>query len=309
MNSIDFLPGSALLTQKRRQLRNRLEVNLDTKKLFKRIDDVWELNGARIVYIDYEFTDVVLREFQPICRKKPITLILREAPISAPTPKDYSAKLKQDQRDSEMVGEIVGATIACGAAVLSWIVIFGSTAAIPLSGGASTAITYLGYAAATASTTQCINGAARIGLEAFSPETKDWLDSEDWYNNASMALDVISVAGAGASSLAALKSYKLAKAASSRSTVEILKGMSRSERKRLTQAIIKLNHPGVSSKVMKALIGAGKYPKRYTQGQISEALALQVKDALGASLSFLGSATSGSGRAIAVGLYEQTIDL
>jgi len=60
---------------------------------------------------------------------------------------------------------------------------------------------------------------------------------------------------------------------------------------------------------MKAMIAAGKYPKRYTQGQISEALALKVKDAIGASFSFLGSASSGTARSIAVGLYEQTLDL
>lgn len=99
------------------------------------------------------------------------------------------------------------------------------------------------------------------------------------------------------------------KTASSRSTVEVLKGMTRAERKRLTQEIIKLNHPGVSGKVMKALIAGGKYPKRYTQGQISQALTLKVQEAVGASISFIGSASSGVVKSVAVGVYERTVDL
>lgn len=185
----------------------------------------------------------------------------------------------------------------------------GSAGAIPISGGTSTAITYLGYAAATASTAQCLNSIGRTTLEAYSPSTKDWLDTQDWYTNTSLAVDAISLAGAGASTVVLLKTQKALKAASSKSTADILKGLTRAKRKRLTEEIIKLNHPNVSSKVMKALIAAGKYPKRYTQTQISTALALKIREAVGTSLSFLGSATSGSARSLAVGIYEQATEL
>lgn len=122
------------------------------------------------------------------------------------------------------------------------------------------------------------------------------------------ALDVLSLAGVAVSGVALSKTLAAVRAASTKSTGDVLKGLSRAERKRLTQEIIKLNHPGISSRVMKNLIGAGKYPKRYSQGMISQALALKVKEAIGASLSLIGSASSGSIKALAVGIYEKTID-
>lgn len=234
-------------------------------------------------------------------------MILREPP-SRLSNLEFASKLKNDKRDSHLVGEIVGTTISCSAAVLSWIVIIGSSVAIPISGGTSSAVTYLAFGAATASTIQCGNGLLRTGLEVHEPELKDWLDSQDWYTNASLAVDAISLADAGASGVVLAKTLKIAKTASSKSTPEILKGLSRAERKRLTQEIIKLNHPGISAKVMKSLISAGKYPKRYSQQQISQALSLRVKEALAASLSFFGSATSGVTRQIAVGVYDKTIE-
>lgn len=292
---------------KEKNLTRRLKAELNLPKLFQEVDKLQEFTGARIVYIDQELTSVLLREFQPTCRKNAITMVLREPPEQLTMP-EYAATLWQNKRDSEIVGEIVGTSLSCGAAVLSWIVVIGAFGAIPLSGGASTAVTYLGYAAAAASTAQCFNGLARTSLELSNPELKDWLDSQHWYTNAALAVDALSLAGVGASGVVLAKTLKVTRVASSKNTVDVLRGLSRAERKRLTTEIIKLNHPGVSSKVMKALIGAGKYPKRYSQGQISEALALKVKEAIGASLSFAGSASSGAARTIAVGLHEATID-
>ncbi len=50
------------------------------------------------------------------------------------------------------------------------------------------------------------------------------------------------------------------------------------------------------------------YPKRYSNIQITEAMKLQVKDAIGATLSFTGSAVSGVVNSIAVGIYEGGLD-
>lgn len=203
------------------------------------------------------------------------------------------------------MGEALGAGLSCGAAILSWVVVFGSAGAIPLTGGMSTAVTVLGYSAAAASTAQCLNGVGRIALEVAAPSQKDYLDSQEWYQSASTALDVISLAGAGAAGAATLRSLKILKSASAKSSTELLKGLSRAERKRLTEEIIRANHPQVSGKMLKSMIAAGMYPKRFANSQITYALGLQLKDALGASLSFLGSASSGSVRALAVGVYSQ----
>jgi hypothetical protein len=103
---------------------------------------------------------------------------------------------------------------------------------------------------------------------------------------------VISVAGGVASAGATLKMvFNLRKAGTP--IKEVLKGLGRQERKRLTEEIIRANNPGISNKVLKALVAAGKYPKRYAKLSISNSVALQLKDAIGATLSFSGSAVSG----------------
>lgn len=298
---------SRLNAYKEKALAHRVEAEIDLPRLFIGIDKIAEVSGARIVYVDHELTSVVLREFQPGCRKLPVSMVLREPPRQIAI-REFAAVLKQDKRDSQLIGEIVGSTLSCGAAVLSWVVVVGAGVTIPLSGGASTAVAFLGFAAAAASSLQCANGVIRTGMEIASPEMKDWLDSKEWYANTALAIDALSLAGVAASGVVLAKTLKVIGSATSKSTVDVLKGLSRAERKRLTTEIIKLNHPGISSATRKTLIGAGKYPKRYTQGQVSEALALKVQEAIGASVSFLGSASSGAIRALAVGLYEKTID-
>lgn len=258
-----------------------------------------------MIFIDANLTHVVLRDFQPLCRLHPVTIILREPPPTYNV-SSYAGKLAQDKRESELVGEVAAMTLSCGAAIISWIVVLGSGAAIPISGGSSAAVTYLGYAAGIASTAQCFNGAGRTYLEISNPKEKDWLDSQEWYTNASLAVDVISVAGALASGAAVIKTVQLAKQASHKSTTEILKGLTRAERKRLTKEILKSNNPKIPAKVIKQLVSAGKYPKMLSQSQVSQALSLKIKEAVGACLSFSGSAMSGSLRTLAVGVYEQT---
>jgi hypothetical protein len=295
------IPGSGY---KESLLKQRLTHDINLPKLFKSIDDTYELNGAGISYIDSNYTVVTLREFQPLCRQNPIHIVLREPPGNRAVD-EFAASLKNNKRESQLVGELVGTGLSCGAAILSWVVITSSTAAIPITGGASAAVTYLGYAAATASAVQCANGFGRTVLEVSDPQTKDWLDSQEWYSNASHAVDVISLAGVAASSVAVLKTVQTLKKTTSKSTREVLKGLTRQERKRLTEEVIRLNHHNVSGKAMKALIRSGKYPKRFPHESINQALVIKLKEAVAASFSFTGSALSGSARALAVGVYEE----
>jgi len=178
--------------------------------------------------------------------------------------------------------------------------VIGSGAAIPLSGGTSTAITYLAVAASTASTAQCLNGIARTTIEAVAPKYNDYLDSKEWYKDITLALDVISLAGA-----ATLKTVKVLSANSNKSIPSILTGLSRAERKRLTQDVIRLNTPGISNKLLKSMVKSGHFPSRYSNLEITRALTLQLKDAIGASMSFAGSGLSGTVNSLAVGIYEE----
>ena len=160
-------------------------------------------------------------------------------------------------------------------------------------------------AASTASSLQCINGGVRTYNESVNPELNDLYDSKEWYQNVTMALDVVSLAGAAAAGAATLKAVKLLKANTNKTTEALLKGLSSSERKRLTQDIIRLNHPGVSNQVLKRMVRSGQFPKRYSGVQITQALRLQLKDTIGASFSFGGSALSGTVNSLAIGIYEE----
>ena len=70
------------------------------------------------------------------------------------------------------------------------------------------------------------------------------------------------------------------------------------------EEIIMVNHPGISNGALKAMVRGKLYPKRYSNIPITEALKLQLKDALGATLSFTGSATSSVAKSLAIGIYE-----
>lgn len=291
---------------KERGLRARLSFEMDQERLFKSIDKIPGLAGAGVVYIDSSFTVVELRPYSGTSLA-PTKIVLREQPRNM-NQAEFAGHLKNSQnnvRESRLVGEIAGTVLSCSAAVLGWIVVFGSAAAIPLSGGTSSAVIYLAVAASTASSLQCINGGVRTYNESVNPELNDLYDSKEWYQNVTMALDVISLAGAAAAGAATLKAVKLLKANTNKSTVVLLKGLTRSERKRLTQDIIRMNHPGVSNNILKRMVRTGQFPKRYSGLQITQALKLQIKDAVGASISFSGSALSGGVNSLAVGIYEE----
>ena len=128
------------------------------------------------------------------------------------------------------------------------------------------------------------------------------------YTNTTLALDFISVSGAIASGFTTVKLVLTTKAATGKSFTEILKGMTRAERKRLTEEIIRVNHPGISNGALKSMVRMNVYPKRYSHIQITQALPLQIKEAIGATLSFTGSATAGTVNSIAIGIYEGASD-
>ncbi|MCS6236859.1 hypothetical protein G3495_17365 [Shewanella baltica] len=298
------LLSSPFQANKEKLLTLRLQNELNTTRIFKALDADPNTIGAGVVFIDHEFTVVTLRSFEPICRKLPIRLILREPPRHVSTV-NYASELKASRRESKLTGELLNTGLSCGAAVLSWIVVLGATTAIPITGGASTAVTYLGVAAATASSLQCLNGAVRSIAEARYPEDLDWLEEQEWYNAANTALDIISLGGAAAAGATTIKMVQTLRKTTSKSLTEILKGLSRADRKRLTLEIQRLNQPGISQSVLKTLTNSGKLTTRYSSQALVNAISLNIKDAVGASLSISGSAYGGTIKNLAVGIYEE----
>lgn len=74
--------------------------------------------------------------------------------------------------------------------------------------------------------------------------------------------------------------------------------------RRLTLEIQRLNHPGISTQTFKALTNSGKLTKRYGSQAIINAVSLNLKNAVSASLSVTGSTFDGTIKTIAIGIYE-----
>jgi hypothetical protein len=86
---------------------------------------------------------------------------------------------------------------------------------------------------------------------------------------------------------------------------EVLRGLNRQERAKLTKELLSINDPRLTSKMLKLKQLAGALPKRYTAAELRHGTITQIKDSLGAAIGLTGSALSGNVKTIAIGLYEE----
>jgi hypothetical protein len=84
----------------------------------------------------------------------------------------------------------------------------------------------------------------------------------------------------------------------------LLKGLSRPEQRRLSAELLRLNIPGASKKALKNMVKKGVV-KQYSGKHITASFRLQITDALGAAMSFSGSAFSGTVKNLAIGIYQE----
>ena len=89
----------------------------------------------------------------------------------------------------------------------------------------------------------------RTRNEVKAPHLNDELDSEEWYQHATLALDVISIGGASATGLMTIRGIKLLRAEGI-TTRQALEGLNRQQRRRLSREIARSNAPGVSNKTV-----------------------------------------------------------
>jgi len=281
----------------------RLRREIDIAKIFAAVDLDPDLVGAGVVYVDREMRVVELRPFVPLCRSTPVKVVLREAPDERPAA-EFASRLQSNPRESRLVAETISAGLACTGAVLGWTVVFGSAAAIPFSAGASTVVTAIGTTAAFASTIQCFNGLARTYNEWADPSRNDYFDDQAWYTNTSMALDALSLAGAGASGLTTVRMVLMAKKTTGKSTLSIVRGLNRTERTRLTRELQSVQNPHLSNAMLKAMRASGELPKRLSRVQLKDATVTQIRDAISATLALAGSASAGVVKSMAIGVFE-----
>ncbi|WP_178126095.1 NAD synthetase [Pseudomonas sp. Fl5BN2] len=310
MNSVTSLLAGIGMDSNRSQFfaRQRIESEIDLPRLFAAIDSDPAIVGAGVVYIDADFNVVTLREFKPICSITPKRLILREAKKYI-TPQQFIEQVKKNPRESRLTTEAVNTTLSCGAALLGWIVVFSGSIAVPFTAGASAFMVGLGIAAASAGTAQCGIGGLRVLNEIHNPDANDEMDDAEWYTTVSPILDGISLVGVGGSALTTVKLLKANKASGiGKSWYQLLRGLNRQERAKLTRELLTLRDPGLTPKLLKLRQRTGALPKRYSSAEIRHATLTQIKDSVGAGLSVWGSNRSGllkEGKTLALGLYEE----
>lgn len=294
----DGFPSAHLTT------RQWVESSIDLRKLFAAIDADPAIVGAGVVYLDAQLRAIVLREFQPICSVVPKKVILREAP-SYVGRVEFARRLVNEPREADVTFEAMNAGFACASAVISWFVILGGAALSPFTFGATGVVAAIGYSSAIASSVQCVIGARRTYNEMTDPARNDALDSEQWYQAVTAGLDAASLLGAGNAAMSTVRFVSMLKKTTGRNTHQVLKGLNRQERSKLTRELLSINHPEISRKMIRLRQAAGELPKRYTVAEIKRGTIVQVVDALGAISSITGSVRSGNMRTIAVGLYEE----
>ncbi|MCI1185725.1 hypothetical protein MOV55_22525, partial [Enterobacter cloacae] len=88
--------------------------------------------------------------------------------------------------------------------------------------------------------------------------------------------------------------YRLLNRSSSESLLSLLQKMSRADRTRLTEEIIRIRNPGISNSGVKAAMKAGVYPKRYPSEALQLLLQRELLNTISNSSAFVGSAISGN---------------
>ncbi|WP_339542522.1 NAD synthetase [Pseudomonas sp. JAI120] len=278
---------------------------LDLPELYRTIDADPGIVGAGVVHIGSDYQVTVLREFVPLCSIKPKRVILREVAGPIKTANEYAELATSSPRESQLWKEASGMAISCSGAVISYIVAKTGIAAAPFTLGASLVLTYIAFAGTAASGAQCVNSLWRTRNELIDPALNDHYDTLRWYQATTLALDGISLVGAGSSSFAAVKSVLAIRRSTGRHVTDILRPMSRQERAQLTDEILRLKNPRHPFEIVRLKQLAGELPKRYSNPHLRQDILTQIKDQIGATLSVTGSTLSGNISHMIIALYEE----
>lgn len=285
--------------------RQRLTSLLDLPKLYRTIDADPALVGAGVMHIGSDYQVTVLRDFVPLCSIRPKRVILREEVGPMMTADDYARLAADSPRESQLWKEASGIVSSCGGAIIGFIIAKAGIAAAPFSAGTSLALSYVAYAGTTASGVQCLNGIWRTYNESVNPAENDYYDTLGWYQTMTVALDGISLVGAGATTFATVKTVLAIKHSTGREVTDVLRHMSRQERAKLTAEVLRLRNPRRPNDIIRLRQMSGQLPKRFSNSQIRLATITQIKDQVGALLALAGSTLSGNVSHIIVALYEE----
>ncbi|MFE8147110.1 hypothetical protein RBA69_07750 [Brenneria goodwinii] len=274
---------------------NHSGADFDFRALANALDCTRDFNQAGIIYADGSNRFLVRPSRRHANNQQSIVthVVITKVPLINQYTSEKS--LTYAISSPSLGTELTSTAFSCGAIIVNVLLAISGGLATPLTGGTSGLITAIGTMGAIATTTQCITGGLRIiAISQGYQSDIAWLDSHEWYNATMSALDVISLAGAGAGLKTTVETYRVMKSVSSRKAIEWLKSLNRAERRRITETIIRAENPGISGVGIKAAFRAGKYPKRFPTESIQRELYKELARAINNTSAFVGSALTGS---------------
>ncbi|MDB4986411.1 MAG: synthetase [Myxococcaceae bacterium] len=139
----------------------------------------------------------------------------------------------------------------------------------------------------------CGNSGYRLYNEFNDPTVNDDLDHQFRYQAAVAFMDAVGLIGATTATHATIKLVRHLKNTTGQTMLQVLKGLTRQQRKQFAEEAVRLANPRTSGQQLKMFVRAGTFPKRDTPFQISHTVTRQIKEALGAAAGFVGSAFDG----------------
>jgi hypothetical protein len=263
-----------------------------SKDLVGRLDRIQALRGIGIGFVGQGMCQVLRKPSMP--RGLNTWIILQE--LTQEQTESFSTggtAGERKKRESRLGFELLQMGLSCGATVLAGIAAAGSAVAAPVTAGTSGAVTVLAYSGAVATAAQCGISSGRVVNEIFDPGANDYLDSQAWFEATSNALDAISIAGGVASLGQAAQAIIRLSRASGKPIGQVLKGLSRAERKRLAQDLARYSGKAPTRRQFIRLARQGKLPKIIRREAISRSILNESLNSISTGLSMIGSGTSG----------------
>jgi len=272
------------------------------KRLISAFDQIPALYGIGIGFVGSDSSCVIRSPFLP--GNVNAWVILEEVKEERNQEPEPAIILEQTKTTSRTGKEVLNLVMSCGSAVLTGAAAVVGAGAAPFTGGASLVLTYIGGAAAVASAGACGLAIGRMVNNAYDPTLNDLLDSSGWYQVTSTTLDAIQLAGGVASLGGTARAALRLSRTTGRPLKDILRQMSRADRKRLAEDLAKYTKKAATRKQFIRLARKGEVPKIYSQKAITKGIRQALLESSSAILDMISSALSGNVRQVIVYFAE-----
>lgn len=271
-------------------LRSSFVNSINKDALFLAIDSDPALRGAAVFFIDDKNIAICLREFKPIIRQKPISVVLH-MPTKDMTDEQFKSSLISDPYTTKLLYEAVSALTSCAGFSISYFAVASAIVGITLTGPIGAVVIGLGLLGTAAAATQCGNGLLRVGLAAGSPETLKRYDDDRWYQAMNKGLDIISLAAIGSASFETLQYVKLMAGKASTPMKNILVGLTNNQKIRLQEELLNYMHKNATPITIEFLRSQKMY--LYTSKEVRTATFYQIRQSIASFLTLYSSTQSG----------------